>query len=245
MNTQTLEKMQQMKLYGMHQAFTSTLQQHSELNLSADQLLAQLIDAEYDDRLNRRITRLIKNARLRYKAAVEEIHFDQERNIQKLQVERLAECSFITKAENILITGSTGVGKSYIACALGNQACIEGYRALYFTCSRLLSNLKMAKAAGNYLREMNKLQRHQLLILDDMGLQSIDREGSHILLEVIEDRYNLGSTIFTSQIPVESWYELMGESTIADAIMDRIVHQAHRIEISGESMRKKQVKIKP
>lgn len=243
MNKQTLDKMQQMKLYGMHHAFTTILENDSDNTLSPDQIIAQLVDAEHDDRLNRRIDRLIKNARFRYKAAVEEIRYTPERNLEKLQVDRLAECNFTDKAENILITGATGVGKSYLACAIGYQACILGHRTLYSTTSRLLSHLKMAKASGIYIRETRKIQRHKLLILDDIGLQPIDRESSHILLEVIEDRYNIGSTIFTSQIPAENWYELMAESTIADAIMDRIIHQSHRVQIEGESMRKKQAKL--
>jgi DNA replication protein DnaC len=243
MNKQTLEKMHQMKLYGMHRAFTTVLENNTDQDLSSDQIITQLVDAEHDDRNNRRIERLIKNAKFRYKAAVEEVHYNSDRNLQQIQVSRLAECSFIEKSENIFITGSTGVGKSYLACALGQQACILGHRTLYAAASRLLSHLKMAKADGTYVRETRKIQRHKLLILDDMGLQPIDREASHILLEVIEDRYNIGSTIFTSQIPVENWYELMAESTIADAIMDRIVHQSHRIQIDGESMRKKQAKL--
>lgn len=227
-----------MKLYGMHQAFTAVLNNQPELGLNPDQLVAQLVDAKFDDRHNRKIARLVKNARLRYKAAVEELDMNPDRELSTVQIQRLAECTFIQKTENLLTTGSTGVGKSYLACALGYQACMEEYRVLYYPTSRILSHLKMAKASGSYLKEMRKIQRHQLLILDDIGLQPIDRDSSHILLEVIEDRYNIGSTIFTSQIPVEMWYELMGESTVADAIMDRIVHQAHRIQIKGESMRK-------
>lgn len=141
-----------------------------------------------------------------------------------------------------MITGSTGVGKSFIACALAYQACNTGYKVLYYNTSRLLSQLKLSKADGSYVRNMQKLQRHDLLILDDFGLQPIDPINSNILLELVEDRYNIGSLIITSQIPIDGWYELITEKTFADAIMDRIVHKAHSIELAGESMRKKRNK---
>lgn len=245
MNKHTLQRMQQMKLFGMHGAFKAVIEQHRDPGLTADQLIGQLVDAEYDDRYNRKITRLLRNAKLRYKAAMEDVVYDPQRHLDKDMLLRLAEGIYIEKAENILITGSTGVGKSYLACALAHQACCNERRVMYFITSRLLSQLKLSKAEGTYVKIMRKLQRQQLLILDDFGLQSIDPQNSHILLELIEDRYNMGSLIITSQIPVEGWYELIDEKTLADAIMDRIVHQSHRIELKGESMRKKKVKTKP
>nr|WP_321358826.1 IS21-like element helper ATPase IstB [uncultured Draconibacterium sp.] len=165
--------------------------------------------------------------------------YEHAKNIDRTKLLRLAECDFIDKNENVLISGSTGAGKSYIATALGYQACIEGYRVLYFNATKLFSKLKMAKADGSYLKELAKMARHQLIILDDFGLQPLDSQNRIALLELIEDRHNRGSMIVTSQLPVSKWYEIMGEKTIADAILDRLIHQSYRIELMGESMRKK------
>jgi DNA replication protein DnaC len=152
---------------------------------------------------------------------------------------RLADGSFIDKKENILITGATGVGKSYLASAFGHQACQLGYRTLYFNTQKLFSKLKMMKADGSYTREMTKIEKYELLILDDFGLQQLDNTARMILLEIIEDRHGRKSTIIASQLPVAKWYEIIGDSTVADAILDRMVHTAHRLELKGESLRKK------
>ena len=239
MNELTLSKMNQMKLYGMHGAFKTAIETGKTDHYSIDQFMAMLIESEWDDRNNRKTERMIKNARSHYKASVEEIIYDENRNINRNSIIRLAECKYINRDENLLITGSTGVGKSYIATALGYQACIEGYRTMYFNSTKLFAKLKMAKADGSYLKEMAKLERQHLIILDDFGLQPLDNQNRMILMELIEDRNGKGSTIVTSQIPVKGWYDLIGEKTIADAIMDRMVHQSHRIELSGESMRRK------
>jgi len=207
-----------------------------------DELLAMLIESEYDDRHTRRIERGIKNARFRYKASVENIIYDQLRNIDKNTIIRYAAGGYIKKGESLLITGSTGVGKSYIASALGYQACIEGYRVVYYNIAKLLARLKMAKADGSYLKELAKIERQHLLILDDFGLQPMDNQNRLNLLEIIEDRHGKGSIIITSQLPVSEWHSVIGEKTVADAILDRIVHQSHRIELQGESMRKKREK---
>ena len=190
-------------------------------------------------RHNRRIERSIKNARFHYKSNIENINFEQSRNLDRNLVLRLAGCEFVEKNENILITGSTGVGKSYLGTALGYQACIEGFRVSYFNTTKLFAKLKMAKADGSYLRELAKIQRQEVIILDDFGLQALDGQNRITLLELIEDRHNNGSIIVTSQIPVQGWYDIIGEKTIADAILDRLIHQSHRLELKGESMRKK------
>ena len=243
MNKSTLEKMHSMKLYGMHQAFKMITEHPSNTQLSVDQTVEQLVEAEFDDRHNRKIARLLKTAKLRYKAAMEDIVYQPERKLDKNFLIRLAEGFFINNKENLFITGSTGVGKSYIACALGHQLCCNEISVMYFATSRLLSHLKLCKADGSYIRMMRKLQRQKVIILDDFGLQSIDSVKSHILLELIEDRYNLGSVIVTSQVPVDNWYDLIAEKTIADAVMDRLIHRAHKIELGGESMRRKRSKI--
>lgn len=239
MNEATLQKMKQMKFLGMAQAFRTTLEDGRMSTLTSDEIISMLIEAEWDDRNNRRIERSVRNARFRYKASPEQIYFDINRSLDKNQVMRLGECTFINKHENVLITGSTGIGKSYVASAIGNQACTLGYKVIYANIGKLLSRLKMAKADGSYIKELARIEKQDLLILDDFGLQPFDNNGRSILMEIIEDRHGKRSTIVTSQIPVSHWYELIGEQTIADAILDRIVHDAHRIELSGESLRKR------
>ena len=239
MNESTITKMKQMKLYGMHNAFRTAIESAKTDHYTLDQFVSMLIDAEWDERHNRRIARSITNARFHYKSNIESINFDQTRNLDRNTVLRLAECEFVEKNENILITGSTGVGKSYLGTALGYQACIQGFKVSYFNTSKLFAKLKMAKADGSYLRELAKIERQDVIILDDFGLQALDSSNRITLLEIIEDRHNNGSIIVTSQIPVQGWYDIIGEKTIADAILDRLIHQSHRIELHGESMRKK------
>jgi DNA replication protein DnaC len=239
MNTTTLEKMRKMKFYGMFRAFKTNLESGMQDQYTSDEMIAQLIEAEWDDRQNRSIERLINYARFRYKASLEELAYHNGRNIDRNQIMRFAECSFINKKENILITGSTGVGKSYIASALGYQACAHGYRVIYHNTAKLFGKLKMAKADGSYIREIAKLERQHLLILDDFGIQPLDAQSRTALMEIIEDRHGKTSIIITSQVPVNKWHEIIGEKTLADAILDRIIHEAHRVELKGESLRKK------
>jgi len=240
---QILEKMKLLKLWGMHRNFQSNLNQTETDRYTPDELLAMLLEAEWDDRQIRKIQRLITTAKFRYMASIEELIYEPERELEKNQMMRFAECDYIRHHHNILITGSTGVGKSYLACALGHQACLKGYRVLYFNLSKLLSRLKMMKADGSYLKEITRLEKQDLLILDDFGLQPIDDQSRLILLEIIEDRYDIKSTIITSQLPVGSWYEVINEKTIADAIMDRLIHKVYRVNLKGESMRKTKKRI--
>ncbi|MEG0760732.1 MAG: IS21-like element helper ATPase IstB [Chryseobacterium sp.] len=228
-----------MKLYGMQNAFRTAIETGKTDHFTIDQFVAMLVDSEWDERHNRRIDRSIKNAKFHYKSNIEEINFDDSRNLDRNLVLRLAACEFVSKNENILITGSTGVGKSFLGTALGYQACIEGFKVFYFNTSKLFAKLKIAKADGSYLRELAKIQRQDVIILDDFGLQALDSTNRITLLEIIEDRHNNGSLIITSQIPVQGWYDIIGEKTIADAILDRLIHKAHRLELKGESMRKK------
>jgi DNA replication protein DnaC len=242
MNEQVVKKMKEMKFYGMLRAFETSLESDALNALTKDEMIAHLIDEEWDDRCNRKIARNTHNAKFHYKASIEQISFDTERGVDKNQVMRLAECTFIKNKENVMITGSTGIGKSYIASAIGQQACTLGYRVMYFNATKLFAKLKMAKADGSYIHEIGKIERQQLLILDDFGIQPLDAQSRSALMEIIEDRHEKASTLITSQVPVASWYEVIGEKTIADAIMDRIIHNAHRIELSGESLRKKHQK---
>jgi DNA replication protein DnaC len=239
MNTNTLDKLRKMKFFGMFHAFKSALETGKTNDYTTDELLAHLVEAEWDDRHNRRIERQIFYAKFRYKASVEDVHYHADRSIDRNQIMRLADCTFISRFENLLVTGSTGIGKSYIASAIGYQACMLGYRVMYASTPKLFAKLKMAKADGSYLKEIAKIERQELLILDDFGIQPFDAQSRAALMEIIEDRHGKTSLIITSQLPVGKWYEVIGEKTIADAILDRIVHSAHRIELKGESMRKK------
>ena len=240
MNETILQKMKQMKLHGMAAAFRTSLENGGQVQMTADELVSFLIEAEWDDRNNRRIERRIRTARFRYKANVEQIDFKIDRNLDRNMLNRFAECTYIDKNENILITGSTGIGKSYIASALGNQACMLGYKVYYANSSKLFSMLKMAKADGSYVREIARIEKMDLLILDDFGMQPLDSHHRSALIEIIEDRHGKRSTIITAQLPVLQWHDVIGEKTIADAVLDRIVHNAHRIEMVGESLRKRQ-----
>jgi len=241
MNVTTLEKMRKMKFFGMHRAFKISLEKGKQESYTSDEIIAHLVDAEWDDRQNRSVERHVKNARFRYKAVLEDLVYHSDRNMDKNQIMRFAQCNFIDKHENILITGSTGIGKSYIASAIGHHACSMGYRVLYNNVPKLFAKLKMAKADGSYIKEIAKIERQHLLILDDFGIQPFDAPSRAALMEIIEDRHGKGSIIITSQVPVSKWHELIGEKTIADAIMDRIIHEAHRLELKGESLRKKEI----
>lgn len=238
MTQETLEKTKKLRLLGMARAYESSLENDKLAHLSADELITMLVEAEWDDRMNRNIERRLRNARFRYQSSIESIDYQSERNLDRNQIMRFAECNFIKKYENIIITGSTGIGKSYLATALGHQACTQGYKVYYANIGKLFSRLKMGKADGSYLREISKIERQDLLIIDDFGLVPIDNQNRAALMEIVEDRHKKASMIITSQLPVNCWYEVIGEKTIADAILDRIVHDAHRIELKGESLRK-------
>lgn len=233
-----LTKMKQMRLLGMANAFHLTLESGKNEKFTPDEMVSHLVESEWDERYNRKLDRTINAARFRYKASPEQIAFDDNR-FDKNQVLRLADCGFIKRKENIIITGSTGIGKSFLASALGHQACALGYRVLYQHNTKLFGRMKIAKADGSYLKELGKMEKQQLLIIDDFGIQPLDAQSRSALMEIIEDRHGKSSTIITSQIPVSKWHEIIGEQTIADAILDRIVHDAHRVEMKGGSLRKK------
>ena len=237
-NNATVERMKQMRLKGMSVAFQTAIETRSHQDMTPDELVSYIVEAEYYDRDNRRINRSLESAHFRYQASIEEIDFHSQRNLDKNTLLRLADLSFITNKENIIITGKTGVGKSYLASALGHKACIEGYKVMYFNTGRLFSKLKMSGADNSYMKEIRKIEQQDLIILDDFGLQPLDMQSRLFLLEILEDRHGRHSTIFTSQLPVANWHEIIEDATIADAILDRVVHSSHRIELNGESLRK-------
>jgi DNA replication protein DnaC len=239
MNEQTLEKMKRMKLYGMYKNFRSVLEASTTETLTPDELLAQLIDSEWDNRNSRAIDRSLRNARFRYKSSIEMIEYSQNRGIDPTQVHRLAECTFIRQSQNLIITGSTGTGKSFLASAIGNQACTLGFKVYYANTTRLLSQLKMGKADGSSIKELSRLEKQDLLILDDFGIQPFDSQSRMLLMDIIEDRHGKRSTLIAGQVPVAAWYDIIGDQTLADAILDRIVNDAHHIELKGESLRRK------
>jgi DNA replication protein DnaC len=241
MNTQTLDQMKQLRLYGMIRAFSTTLET-SSIRYTNDELIAYLLQAEWDDRYNRKIERLTKAAKFRYQASTEEIIFDASRSIDKNQFMRFISGDFIKNKENILMTGSTGVGKSFIATAIGYQACSMGYKVKYYNINKLFGKLKLAKADGSYFKEIDRIEKQDLIILDDFGLQELDSNKRQAFMEIIEDRHGKKSTIIASQLPVIQWHQIIGEQTIADAILDRVVHSAHRIDLKGESMRRRKLK---
>lgn len=241
-NNSTLEKMKLMKLHGMAAAFQVAVETRNHQEMTADALISHLVEAEHDNRNNRKIVRSLKAAQFRYQASIEEIDYHSQRNLDKNQFLRLADLSFIENKENIIITGKTGVGKSYLASSIGHRACIFGYKVLYFNAGKLFSSLKMSKADNSYIKEIRKIELQNLIILDDFGLQPLDLQSRLSLLEILDDRHSKHSTIITSQLPVSNWHEIIEDSTIADAILDRIVYSSHRIELSGESLRKKDLK---
>jgi DNA replication protein DnaC len=237
-NQATLEKLERMSLRGMARALRTTLEASPGGRLEPEELVSNLVDAEWEDRRARKLTRLLKGARFRYRAGIEDIDFELKRNLAKASFLRLADCRWIAEHHSLIISGPCGSGKSYLASALGQQACIYGHRVLYWPASKLFAHLKLCKADGTYLRELGKIARHHLLLIDDFGLESLDAAARLALLEILEDRHGRASSLFVSQLPVAKWHEMIGEPTIADAICDRIVHSALRIELKGESVRK-------
>lgn len=228
-----------LRLHGMGQSWKAMTETRQHQELTLEQGLEILLQAEQLERENRRFDRLQKNARFRYQASVEEIRYDGSRGIDRSLITRLATGEYLTKGESVLITGATGCGKSFIASALGNQACAQGHKVLYFSTQKLMMKAKMARAEGTVYSFFETLSKTSLLILDDFGLTHLEHQQQLDLMEIIEDRHARCSTIIASQLPVANWFDVIGEETIADAILDRLVHTSHRIELKGESLRKK------
>lgn len=241
---QTLEKLQQLKLFGMAQAYETTLTLPSHELPTSHELMARLVEAEQLSRTYQRTQMYLKLSNLRYDAVLEQVQCSPGRNITRDQIIALADCTFLQRAENILITGSTGCGKSYLACAFGRQACTLGYKTLYLGMNRFAEKLALSKIEGSYIKLLNHIEKMPLIIIDDFGLTPLENQVRIALLQVLEDRYGKRSTIITSQLPVNKWHQYINEPTLADAIMDRLSGSAHRFELKGESMRKKTIEKK-
>ena len=239
LNNQTIEALRRLKLLGMVQGYEQQMEQPAAFELSFDERLALLVSIEETLRDQKRQTRLLQMARLRQAAAcVEDLDYRHPRGLERSRMAALVTCDFIRRRQNLLLVGPTGTGKSWIACALGQAACRQGLSARYERVPRLLVTLRLAKGDGSFGKKLQALAKIELLILDDFGLKMLTQSEKHDLLEIIEDRHGLRSTIVTSQLPIKTWHEYLGEPTVADALLDRLLNNAHRLELCGESLRK-------
>jgi len=238
MNNQTIEKLHQMRLHTMAVAFKEELERPNNADLTFEDRIALLVEREWLFRENRQLGTRLKTARLKHQAVLEDIDFRYPRGMEKSLILSLAGCQWIKSHYNVIITGPTGIGKSYLAEALTNKACREGYTARYYRSARLFQELTMARGDGSYVVLLQKISKTDLLVIDDWGLAPLADLERRDILEIMEDRHGLRSTLITSQFPVTTWHDLIGEPTLADAILDRIVHNAHKITLDGESMRK-------
>lgn len=238
-NQTTIEKMKLLRLNGMVQVHHAAVSDNMYADYTTDEYTALLVDQEWEVRQHRKIKNMVQRAEFKLQTSVRDIDYTTSRNLDKNNLERLLTLEFIRQHQNIIITGQTGVGKSYLAQAIGNHACTMLWKTVYFNTARLMELLKTARLDGTYLRLIRKIKRSPLLILDDFGLAPFDANGRQALMDLIEDRHEQASIIVASQIPVSGWHEIIGEGTIADAILDRIVNSSHRITLSGKSLRKK------
>ena len=232
-------QLSQLRLHGMSRSWLALLETRRQHELTLSEGLEILLQAEEQERSNNRFDRLRKNARFRYQASIEELKMDASRGMDKALISNLATGEYLSKGEAVLITGSTGCGKSFLASALGHQACAQGHKVAYYNVQKLLLKTKISRIEGTILKFFEFISKTDLLILDDFGLTHLEQQQQLDLMEMIEDRHGTASTIIASQLPVSSWYDVIGEETIADAILDRLVHTSYRVELKGESLRKK------
>jgi DNA replication protein DnaC len=238
--TQTLQQLRQLKLSGMADALSRQLEQTGTYDrLSFIERMQLLLDEENLTRKNRKQDRLIRQARFKLKASIQDVDYQHPRNISQSQIAQLAQAGWIKKGQNLLITGPCGSGKTYLACAIGHNACLHELSVKYFRLSRLLLMLTQAKADGTYHKQLNQLAKVQLLIIDDWGLEPLKPAHRNDIMEIMDDRHGSTSTMVISQLPTDQWYAGIGDNTLADAILDRLMHNAHRLQLKGESMRKK------
>lgn len=239
----TLEKLQQLKLTGMLHALQEQEAIPDVRAMPFEERLGLMVDRELTERGNRRMQTRLRMAKLKQGAALEDIDFKSVRGLDRSLIMKLADCEWVASHLNVLITGATGVGKTWLACALANKACREGYNSYYVRLSRLFQDLDIGRADGRYAKLMRQLAKTDVLVMDDWGLAVLSDQHRRDLLEILDDRYNLRATIITSQLPIAHWHEAVGDPTLADAILDRVVHNSYKINISGNSMRKEREKL--
>lgn len=240
MNTQiTIDQLTKLKLHGMARTYQAILSMPVQDQPTINQMMARLVESEIQYRNNKRTDLYLRLSKLRYNAILENVHCSTTRNLDKEKLLAIADCGFIERAENIIITGKTGCGKSFLACAIGRQACSLGYRTLYLGMNRFLEKISMSKLDGTYIKLLNQIEKTHLIILDDFGLYPLDNVTRLALLQILEDRYGKKSVIITSQLSINAWYNVFGESTVADAIMDRLSANAHLFELEGDTLRRK------
>ncbi len=239
LNHPTLEKLTQLRLHSVAKALTDQQMLNNLESMDFEQRLGLLLDRELTDRENRRLAQRLRKATMRHNACLEDIDLRTTRGLDRTVILKLGECQWIQKHLNCLITGPTGIGKSYLACALGHKACLEGYTVKYYRLSQLLEALAVGHGDGSYTKLMTSLQKIDLIVIDDFGVTPLTAQNRRDLLEVLEDRFNRKSTLVTSQLPIEQWHDYIGDPTLADAILDRLVHSSYQLNLHGESMRKK------
>jgi DNA replication protein DnaC len=239
LNQQTIEKLAALKLNGMAENFTIQLQQPKMNDLSFEDRFAMIVDAQWNWKENSRMKRYLRDAKLKLQACVEDIDYKTQRGIDQSVMMRLIAGDWIKSFQNIIITGPTGVGKTFLACALANRACRNGFHSLYLRSPGFYYQMALSRGDGSYGKIMNKLSKTNVLIIDDFGIAPLTDTERRDLFEVVDERHGHGSTIITSQLPIENWHEIIGDPTIADGILDRIIHNAHKINLKGGSMRKK------
>lgn len=238
-NQETISQLVSLRLHGMANYVRSLTELPLQDRPSLDVAMARLAESEIEDRNRRRTEMYLKTSKLRYDSVLENVECSTERNFTKEDLQSLADCGFIRRAENLLITGKTGCGKSYLACAIGRQACFMGLRVEYYSMNKFIERIALAKLEGSILKVVNHIERNDMIILDDFGLQPLTDNARLALLQILEDCYERKSVIVTSQLPVSKWYDYISEPTLADAIMDRLTANAHRVELKGESLRRK------
>jgi len=244
LNEQTVEQLSSMRLSGMLEAFKEQMTSTRYGKLSFEERFSMMVEKEWELREERALKRRLKKSRIKQQACVQDIDYRHPRGLDRSLMRSLASCRFVKDGHNVIITGPTGVGKSYIACALAHQACLKGFSSFYIRAPRLTEELLLSHADGSHLKFLDRLARFELMVIDDWGIAPLKDQERRDLLEVIEDRAQDRSTIVTSQYPASSWHHFIGDPTIAEAIMDRLIHNAHRLELKGGSMRKVRANVK-